>query len=265
MAGAPAAPRRAQPRAPTSSPSSGSTSSTPSAAPRCRSGCRPPAAARRCGGTRRAAGHRPAAARPAAGRGLGQPQPGRVRVLRAVPRLPRHGPDHRRPVPGVRRRRREHPHPLAHRPRSRGGGRRQQCGSTARASRAGAGRPAGDLYVNVHVTPHRLFGRSEKNADDLTLTVPVTFPELALGCTHHGAHIGRARSRCASRRAPAAGARSGSAGAGWQKATTGRPARHGGGGGARSGWTTRRRAPCSPTPRRRRVSTRGPTCSAAGE
>ena len=45
------------------------------------------------------------------------------------------------------------------------------------------GAPAGDLYVTVHVTPHRLFGRSAKNADDLTLTVPVTFPELALGST----------------------------------------------------------------------------------
>ncbi len=45
------------------------------------------------------------------------------------------------------------------------------------------GAPAGDLYVTVHVTPHRLFGRSANNADDLTLTVPVTFPELALGST----------------------------------------------------------------------------------
>ncbi len=45
------------------------------------------------------------------------------------------------------------------------------------------GAPAGDLYVIVHVSPHRLFGRSERNADDLTLTVPVTFPELALGTT----------------------------------------------------------------------------------
>jgi molecular chaperone DnaJ len=35
----------------------------------------------------------------------------------------------------------------------------------------------------VRVTPHRLFGRSARNADDLTLTVPVTFPELALGAT----------------------------------------------------------------------------------
>jgi len=45
------------------------------------------------------------------------------------------------------------------------------------------GAPAGDLYVTVHVNPHRLFGRSARNADDLTLTVPVTFPELALGST----------------------------------------------------------------------------------
>jgi molecular chaperone DnaJ len=45
------------------------------------------------------------------------------------------------------------------------------------------GAPAGDLYVRVHITPHRLFARSEKNADDLTLTVPVTYPELVLGST----------------------------------------------------------------------------------
>ncbi|PRW62779.1 molecular chaperone DnaJ [Actinopolyspora mortivallis] len=42
------------------------------------------------------------------------------------------------------------------------------------------GGPAGDLYVVVHVNPHRVFGRS---GDDLTITVPVTFPELALGTT----------------------------------------------------------------------------------
>ncbi|HEY5879120.1 MAG TPA: molecular chaperone DnaJ [Nakamurella sp.] len=42
------------------------------------------------------------------------------------------------------------------------------------------GGPNGDLYVVVHVTPHELFGR---NGDNLTLSVPVTFPELALGTT----------------------------------------------------------------------------------
>jgi molecular chaperone DnaJ len=40
------------------------------------------------------------------------------------------------------------------------------------------GGPAGDLYVVVHVRPHELFGRKGAN---LTLTVPVTFPEAALG------------------------------------------------------------------------------------
>jgi molecular chaperone DnaJ len=42
------------------------------------------------------------------------------------------------------------------------------------------GGPNGDLFVRVHVAPHPVFGRS---GDDLTLTVPVTFPELALGTT----------------------------------------------------------------------------------
>jgi len=41
-----------------------------------------------------------------------------------------------------------------------------------------AGAPAGDLIVKVHVTPHPLFGRS---GQDLTITVPVTFAEAALG------------------------------------------------------------------------------------
>jgi molecular chaperone DnaJ len=40
------------------------------------------------------------------------------------------------------------------------------------------GGPAGDLYVRVHVTPHPVFGRSGHN---LTVTVPITFPEAALG------------------------------------------------------------------------------------
>jgi molecular chaperone DnaJ len=41
-----------------------------------------------------------------------------------------------------------------------------------------AGVPAGDLYVRVHVRPHRFFGRK---GSDLTVEVPVTFPEAALG------------------------------------------------------------------------------------
>lgn len=40
------------------------------------------------------------------------------------------------------------------------------------------GGAAGDLYVTVHVRPHKLFGRT---GDNLTLAVPVTFTEASLG------------------------------------------------------------------------------------
>lgn len=40
------------------------------------------------------------------------------------------------------------------------------------------GGPPGDLYVVIQVTGHRIFGRS---GDHVTITVPVTFPEAALG------------------------------------------------------------------------------------
>jgi len=42
------------------------------------------------------------------------------------------------------------------------------------------GGPAGDLYVVVRVGSHPLFGRKGRN---LTITVPITFPEAALGAT----------------------------------------------------------------------------------
>ncbi|MBC2644468.1 MULTISPECIES: molecular chaperone DnaJ [unclassified Rhodococcus (in: high G+C Gram-positive bacteria)] len=42
------------------------------------------------------------------------------------------------------------------------------------------GAPAGDLYVTVTVDPDPVFGR---DGDDLTVTVPVSFGELALGAT----------------------------------------------------------------------------------
>ncbi|HEX2313348.1 MAG TPA: molecular chaperone DnaJ [Thermomonospora sp.] len=50
------------------------------------------------------------------------------------------------------------------------------------------GGPAGDLYVTIRVTPHQVFQRS---GDNLTVTVPVTFAEAALGAqikvpTHRG-------------------------------------------------------------------------------
>ena len=40
------------------------------------------------------------------------------------------------------------------------------------------GGPAGDLYIQTHVKAHPVFGRS---GDNLTITVPVTFTEAALG------------------------------------------------------------------------------------
>ena len=42
------------------------------------------------------------------------------------------------------------------------------------------GGPPGDLFVVVHVSEHELLGRK---GEDLTLTVPITFPEAALGTT----------------------------------------------------------------------------------
>ncbi|HWE70663.1 MAG TPA: molecular chaperone DnaJ [Acidimicrobiales bacterium] len=57
-------------------------------------------------------------------------------------------------------------------------------GSRIRVKGRGAagrnGGPAGDLYVVVRVNRHSVFGRKGKN---LTLTVPVTYPELVLGTT----------------------------------------------------------------------------------
>jgi molecular chaperone DnaJ len=57
------------------------------------------------------------------------------------------------------------------------GGRIKLAGKGARGENGG---PAGDLYVRVHVTPHPrgVFGRSGAN---LTVSVPVTFTEAALG------------------------------------------------------------------------------------
>lgn len=54
----------------------------------------------------------------------------------------------------------------------------------ARIKVAGKGNPStnggqpGDLYVTVGVVPHAVFGRKGK---DLTLSLPITFPEAALG------------------------------------------------------------------------------------
>lgn len=47
-----------------------------------------------------------------------------------------------------------------------------------RGSPGSGGGPAGDLYVTIRVAPHPVFGRSGRN---LTLTVPLSFAEAALG------------------------------------------------------------------------------------
>jgi molecular chaperone DnaJ len=43
------------------------------------------------------------------------------------------------------------------------------------------GGPAGDLEVIVHVTAHPVFGREDGSAGTVTIVVPVTYPEAALG------------------------------------------------------------------------------------
>jgi molecular chaperone DnaJ len=48
----------------------------------------------------------------------------------------------------------------------------------AKGSPGERGGPNGDLYITVHVAPHPAFGR---RGDHVTLTVPVTFAEAALG------------------------------------------------------------------------------------
>ncbi len=47
-----------------------------------------------------------------------------------------------------------------------------------KGARGENGGPAGDLYVVVHVQPHRIFDRS---GDNITLTVPISFDEAVLG------------------------------------------------------------------------------------
>jgi molecular chaperone DnaJ len=49
----------------------------------------------------------------------------------------------------------------------------------ARGAAGQNGGPSGDLYVVVHVAPHPIFARSGRA--DLTVKVPITIPEAALG------------------------------------------------------------------------------------
>ncbi len=79
------------------------------------------------------------------GHRLGEPQPGRVRVQRAVPRLPRHRPADRRSLPAVPRHRLDHADAHHQRAHPRGRARRRQDPDPrqghARAQRRAVGRP----------------------------------------------------------------------------------------------------------------------------
>ncbi len=104
------------------------------------------------------------------------------------------------------------------------------------------GGPPGDLYVKVHVSGHPVFGR---NAHNLTVTVPVTFAEAALGAEIKvPVHRKACRSTCASRPAPRTAARFRVRGQGCQapRLDHGRPAREGRGPGACRTYRRRPRA-----------------------
>ena len=54
----------------------------------------------------------------------------------------------------------------------------QRIRLAGRGSPGERGGPAGDLLVLAHVAPHKVFGRKDEH---LTLTLPITYPEAALG------------------------------------------------------------------------------------
>ena len=215
-----------------------------------------------CAGTGARPGTDPAAVPDLLRTRPGQPQRGRVRVLRAVPGLPRHRPDHRRPVPRVRRRRRQHPHPVADRPRPRGGGRRA-ADQARRPGRAGPRRRAGGRPVRQgarHAAPgvravQGQPGRPDRDgAGDL--------PRAGARQHDHRADAGRAghpADRAGhAQREDLAGARARRAEALRRAGTCSSRCPWP----CRSGSTTPRQGAGTTTPRRPRRSTRGRTCSA---
>ncbi len=174
-----------------------------------------PAAADAASGRARPAtapGPRPARcrapARPARAPARRQPQPGRLRLRRAVPRLPRPRARRRRPVPDCDGHRPGHGHPHAHgaHPGRREGRPADPAQGQGRCPASGAGRPATSTSPCRSSTAPAV----RPQGDNLTLTVPVTFPEAALGGEIKVPTLPGRRSPCRSRRAPPTAAPSGS-------------------------------------------------------
>ena len=163
--------RRADSVARTSRASCGSTSRRPSRVPRCRSGSRPrplPDVLRhRC-----PAGHAPRQCPTCSGRGLISRNEGAFAFSEPCPDCRGTGRIIDDPCPecggdGVSTRTRS----LTIRvPAGVDDGQRIKLAGQGEPGRGGA--PAGDLYVKVHVTPHRVFGRSKDNPDDLVSRFP---------------------------------------------------------------------------------------------
>src|SRR5438067_7869728 len=136
------------------------------------------AACRTCHGSGAAPGTSPVVCPQCSGRGVIDENQGPFSFSRACPRCAGRGMVVESPCPtcrgtGVERRPREVKVRI---PAGVDDGQRIRL-----KGRGGAGRnsgPPGDLYVLVRVAPHELFNRKGR---DLLLTVPVTFPEAALG------------------------------------------------------------------------------------
>ncbi|WIM71795.1 DnaJ C-terminal domain-containing protein [Corynebacterium suedekumii] len=105
------------------------------------------------------------------GTGFTSENKGALRVLRAVHPLRRRRRGHHRPLPDLSGLRHRPPHPLHHRPHPGRGHRRAKVRLAGQGEAGPNGKPAGDLFVTVHVRPDKVFTRS---GDDLEITIPVS-------------------------------------------------------------------------------------------
>ncbi|MGA2520449.1 MAG: molecular chaperone DnaJ [Acidimicrobiales bacterium] len=133
-----------------------------------------------CGGNGAAPGSSPVTCPTCHGRGALDDNQGLFSLSRVCPQCSGRGTVIEKPCPtcrgsGVTRRTRE---VKVRVPAGVEDGQRIRVKGRGAAGRANG--PSGDLYVTVRVASHELFGRRGRN---LTLSVPVTFPEAALGST----------------------------------------------------------------------------------